>query len=253
MSDRTSNLALPFLAAGQAQKHVTVNETLLRLDAILQLAVESATTMAQPSSPTDGDVYILPAGKSGADWSTMADHALAYYRDGVWEEVVPQAGWLAYVRDIGFYRTYDGAHWAPLGPGAVFKATMPADQVGVPNGVWTKIAFGAEAFDRNGDYDAANARHVPTSAHPVELTARLQWTTNAVAGQLVGIAIMKNGAFLATEVAAVTLSGNMAMSVSALDIPNGTTDYYEVAGILVTGGAGGTVKASGSIFYGICV
>lgn len=39
MSDTSSNLAPPYLAAGQAQKHVTVNESLLRLDALVQLAV----------------------------------------------------------------------------------------------------------------------------------------------------------------------------------------------------------------------
>src|SRR6185503_15210347 len=60
----TSNLVLPYLAVGQAQKHVTVNESLRKLDAILQLSVVSATTAAQPASPADGAVYILPPGKT---------------------------------------------------------------------------------------------------------------------------------------------------------------------------------------------
>ena len=47
----SSNLMLPFLAVGQAQKHVTVNETIRRLDAIVQLSVVSATTAVQPGSP----------------------------------------------------------------------------------------------------------------------------------------------------------------------------------------------------------
>ena len=66
MSDTSSNLTLPYLAPGQAQKHVTVNEAIRRLDAILQLSAVSATLASQPASPADGAVYVLPAGKSGA-------------------------------------------------------------------------------------------------------------------------------------------------------------------------------------------
>lgn len=68
MSD-TTRLALPYLAAGQAQKHVTVNESLRRLDALVQLSAVSATTTAQPASPSDGDIYLLPTGKTGATWA----------------------------------------------------------------------------------------------------------------------------------------------------------------------------------------
>ena len=69
MSDQSSRLGLSFLAAAQAQKHVTVNESLLRLDALVQLAAKSASTAAEPASPVDGDIYILPSGKTGAAWA----------------------------------------------------------------------------------------------------------------------------------------------------------------------------------------
>jgi len=98
MSD-TTRLALPYLAAGQAQKHVTVNESLRRLDALVQLSAISATTAAQPGSPSDGDIYLLPSGKTGAAWGAMADGALAYYRDGAWEQLTPKAGWRCYAQD----------------------------------------------------------------------------------------------------------------------------------------------------------
>lgn len=108
MSDST-NLGLPYLAAAQAQKHVTVNEALRRLDALVQLSVVSATTTAQPASPADGAVYILPAGKTGAAWGAMANGALAYWRDGAWEQITPREGWLAWVRDTNSVQIYDGA------------------------------------------------------------------------------------------------------------------------------------------------
>jgi len=91
----SANLSLPYLAPSQAQKHVTLNESLARLDAIVQLSVVSATTAAEPGSPDDGAVWIMPAGKSGAHWASFADGSLAYYRDGAWEQITPRDGWLA--------------------------------------------------------------------------------------------------------------------------------------------------------------
>jgi len=110
----SSRLALPFLAAGQAQKHVTVNESLLRLDALVQLSAVSASVASQPAAPDDGDLYILPAGKSGAAWGAMADGALAYRRDGAWEELAPRPGWLCFVEDANALLVYAAGAWARI-------------------------------------------------------------------------------------------------------------------------------------------
>lgn len=115
MSASTSNLLLPYLAPAQAQKHVTVNESLQRLDALVQLSVVSRSVSAQPASPNDGELYLLPAGKSGAAWAAMANHALAYYRDGAWEQIAPREGFLAWVKDEDAALAYDGAAWALIG------------------------------------------------------------------------------------------------------------------------------------------
>lgn len=125
----SANLAIPYLAPAQAQKHVTVNEALRKLDAIVQLSVVSATTTAQPASPTDGAVYILPAGKTGAAWGAMGNGALAHYRDGAWEAITPREGWLAYVRDTDALLVFDGTTW-----GAGFR-------VSVDNGSKTALAI----------------------------------------------------------------------------------------------------------------
>ena len=50
MSD-TPRLGLPLLAAGQAQKHVTHNDALMRLDALAHLAVASRAQTVPPGSP----------------------------------------------------------------------------------------------------------------------------------------------------------------------------------------------------------
>lgn len=141
MSDATANLALPYLAPAQAQKHVTVNDALRRLDAVVQLSVVSATTTAQPGSPVDGAVYILPAGKTGAAWGAMANEALAYYRDGAWEAITPKEGWIAFVKDTDQLRVFDGAAWTQtaaraglgLGTAAVKNTGASGDAVPLLN------------------------------------------------------------------------------------------------------------------------
>lgn len=89
-SDLSSNLQLPYLAAAQAQKHVTVNESLRLLDALAQPNAISRTVSTRPTAPADGDVHILPAGKTGAVWGSMANSALACYCDGAWAQLSPR-------------------------------------------------------------------------------------------------------------------------------------------------------------------
>lgn len=107
----STNLQLPYLAEGQAQKHVTVNETIRRLDAVVQVTVESATTTAEPGAPSDGQTYIMPSGKTGTNWDSFPDNAIAYYRDGAWEAITPGEGWLAFVRDADRLAYFDGSDW----------------------------------------------------------------------------------------------------------------------------------------------
>jgi hypothetical protein len=50
MSDLSTRLAPPYLASGQAQMHVTVNETLDALDALICAAARSRSRDATPSA-----------------------------------------------------------------------------------------------------------------------------------------------------------------------------------------------------------
>lgn len=123
-NDTTPRLSLPFVAAGQAQKHITVNEALGKLDGIVQLAVQSRTVAAQPASPIDGLIHILPSGATGAAWLDMAAGLLARHADGIWEALTPKAGWLAWIIDEGLALIHDGAGWTPLS--STFKALTAA-------------------------------------------------------------------------------------------------------------------------------
>lgn len=111
MSEQSPRLSLPLVMPDQAQKHVTVNESLLRLDALVQLCVQSRTIATEPPSPQDGQVWILPPGASGAEWSGMSTHSLAVWRDGFWSEIAPRTGWQAWVRDEGITCAHSAQGW----------------------------------------------------------------------------------------------------------------------------------------------
>ncbi len=138
----TTKLQLPFIAAGQAQKHVTLNESLLRLDALVQLGVVSATETSEPETPDDGALYILPPGKSGEHWDAMANLSLAYYRDGAWEQLTPRPGWRAWIADAESLAVFDGAAWSALGGGAAARNVL----INGDFGIWQRCASGASGY-----------------------------------------------------------------------------------------------------------
>lgn len=114
-ADRTARLELPYLAAGQMQKHVTLNEALTRLDALVQTLIVSRTTVAQPSGPEEGALYVLPTGRTGADWITRAVGTLVRADMGGWVEVSVQDGLIALVQDADELIVRAGGDWVALG------------------------------------------------------------------------------------------------------------------------------------------
>ncbi|MFL4469283.1 DUF2793 domain-containing protein [Tateyamaria armeniaca] len=110
MSETSPILSLPYIQPSQAQKHVTHNEALRQLDAIVQLAVISAELTAPPTTPDEGDRYIVAGGASGA-WSGQ-DNAVAVWADNAWTFHAPLTGWRADVQGTGTVVRFDGSDWA---------------------------------------------------------------------------------------------------------------------------------------------
>jgi hypothetical protein len=109
--DTSPHLALPYLQAQQAQKHVTVNESLRRLDALVQLSVLSRAVASEPAEPSDGDRYILPDSATGDNWSAAAPGTVMAWQDGAWEAFAPQEGWRAFVADEGSFAVWQAGEW----------------------------------------------------------------------------------------------------------------------------------------------
>ena len=79
MSENTANLDLPFIMPSQAQKHVTHNEALLKLDAAVQLRL-TAIRPDPPATPADGACFAVAVDATGA-W-TGREGRIAVWQDG---------------------------------------------------------------------------------------------------------------------------------------------------------------------------
>jgi len=107
----SANLGLPFLEAGQAQKHVTLNEALRILDASVHLSVVAVSSSA-PLSPEDGERHIVAIGAGGAFSGRAA--AIATFEDNAWRFLPPRTGWRAWVEAEDILYVFDGEAWRDL-------------------------------------------------------------------------------------------------------------------------------------------
>lgn len=122
----TNQLSLPLLRASQAQKHVTMNDALMRLDGLTQLVLTSRNTSLPPGAALDGTVFAVPSGAVNA-WAGH-EGELAIRVNGGWVFAVPKAGWRAFILDEGVPAIHDGLAWrggastlAPSGAGMSFS------------------------------------------------------------------------------------------------------------------------------------
>lgn len=107
--DQTPNLKMPYILPSQAQKHVTHNDALRLLDAIVHLSVRSRQEMNVPTAPIAGDRYIVASPASG-EWAGK-ENLIATFVDGYWMFVTPGKGWTAYIENEDRLKLYDGSQW----------------------------------------------------------------------------------------------------------------------------------------------
>jgi hypothetical protein len=127
MSDQSARLNLPFLMPSQAQKHITHNEALELLDALVQVGLASLEAETPPASPADGEMHALGAAPTG-DWATHAGE-LAYWTGTGWLFLSPQTGWQAWDITAGQMCIWDGSAWVRLA-----QTPDQVDQLGIQTG-----------------------------------------------------------------------------------------------------------------------
>jgi hypothetical protein len=152
--DDTPNLGLPYIMAAQSQKHVTHNEAIRALDAMVQLAVLDRDLSAPPGSPAEGARYIVGGSPTGA-WSGHAGK-IAAYQDGAWMLYPPVEGWIAWIADEDVAVVWDGTAWTALttggggGGGSGSFATLGINATADTTNRLT-LAADATLLNHNGD------------------------------------------------------------------------------------------------------
>ena len=109
MSDNTPRLRIPELVSMQEANCVTWNEALVQLDAFVDLYLLGQYVNTPPSSPADGDAYLVGGSPTGA-WSGYA-YKIASCIDGAWRFYTPFNGLRATVATTGAFIVYAGGTW----------------------------------------------------------------------------------------------------------------------------------------------
>ena len=136
----TARLSLPFIMAGQALKHITHNDALNRLDALVQPVVESSVLNAPPISPLPGEAWIVPGGATGG-WAGHADE-IAVWQDGAWTFYDPAEGWQVFDRDSDALLVFSGSSWVAM---AALGAGLPQLGVNTSADASNRLAVAAAA------------------------------------------------------------------------------------------------------------
>ncbi len=111
MPDHSSRLSLPFIMPAQAQKHVTHNTALQKLDVLVQTIVEAFDATNPPASPAEGDVWALGASPT-ADWASHPHH-FATWTNGAWLFTPLKQGFVAVQNGGAELMIWDGTVWKP--------------------------------------------------------------------------------------------------------------------------------------------
>src|SRR5262249_35420654 len=143
------------LAAAQAQKHVTHNEALLKLDALLFARLLDRDLAAPPASPADGDTYLVHAGATG-DWSGH-DGAIAYAVDGAWRFYAPFTGLAAYVVEKAGLMVFAGAAGRDYAQTWTLQ-TLPLVGISTPADTTNRLAVKSPAVLLDNDGEGIQAK-----------------------------------------------------------------------------------------------
>lgn len=186
----TPRLDLPMLQPAQAQKHVTVNEALLRLDALAMLVLQTRSAATPPQEPEDGTAWALAAMPSG-EWAGQGGR-IALRLQGGWEFVTPRRGWQAYIADEAVTALHDGSSWrggalalSPSGAGSFLRVKEFDHELG------------SGAFSQT-------AETIPANVLVLAVTARV---TEAITGSLSTWRLAPRGPRSATAAASALGSG----------------------------------------------
>jgi hypothetical protein len=145
-------LALPYILTQQAQKEVTHAAGLNRLDALVQPVAQQLGPNTPPSSPTDGQCWIVGTSPTCA-WAGQANR-LAQRIGGAWVFYAPFTGLVVFDAATLAQWGWNGSAWALVAP-RLLEASVTYDppSLAAGDGVTTTVLVAGAAL---GDFVRAS-------------------------------------------------------------------------------------------------
>lgn len=112
-----------------ASARIPFNNNVRRME-VLVGPVISASTSAQPSSPSERDIYIIPSGATGSNWASFNEDDIVIFYENTWTAFAPFDGLRKFVEDEGEDWQYIGdssGGWSPAGGGGGGIPDAPSD------------------------------------------------------------------------------------------------------------------------------
>ncbi|MCQ0971875.1 DUF2793 domain-containing protein [Paracoccus sp. TK19116] len=220
----TNRLALPLLQPAQAQKHVTVNEALMRIDGLTNLVLQSISVGVPPADPEDGECWGVPGGATGA-WSGQIGR-IAIASNGGWVFVRITRGMQAFVLDRGVRAIHTGTAWS-----------LGAASLGMLGSSMLEGMEEAEIMVSAGE-TVATGVVIPAGAMVIGAVARV---VTAIGGSLSSWKLGTDGAEDRFGSGLGTSTGSWARGMLGQPMT-----YYQPAELLMTASAG-TFSGSGKV------
>lgn len=233
---------LPFAKwlSGTNQNSIPANDNSLRHQ-ILNGLVISKVTAAQPASPADGDIYILPATPTGAQWAGFDEDDVVIFMGGTWYAFAPSEG--VVVNFEGSQEQWTAAvGWADVGGGGGMTNPMTTTGdliVGGASGAPTRVAAGTVDYVLT-----SNGAGAAPSWEPAPSAGGLTWNPQT-ASYTLDLSDANNGVeMLVGSANNLTVPPN---STAAFPVGSSVLIYQAGAGLSsIVAGAGVTIVKRGS-------
>jgi hypothetical protein len=178
MSDSTPRLRIPELVSMQEANCVTWNEALVQLDAFVDLYLLGQHVNTPPSSPADGDAYLVGGSPTGA-WNGYA-YKIASRLDGAWRFYTPFNGLRAFVATTSAFIVYVGGAWTD------WNSLISANEVSLASAATCDLGAGSLFVQITGTTTIASFGTSANRLRFVRFAQALTLTHNATSLILLG-------------------------------------------------------------------
>jgi hypothetical protein len=230
----TPNLVMPYIVAGQAQKEVTHNDALNDMDSLAQISVISRSVATPPTSPAEGDCYVIAPSPTGA-WAGNANAIASYYSG--WRIKQPKAGWNAYVQDESTPYFYDGTAWSAA---VVGQSISLSGNISAPSWASAGVAFKAASATYTNTTSSGTVATQGVYAFGIPTLAATSATTYTNSGSVIirgapisgsNVTQTSANALLVESGSIKVLSGNITVSAGSIS----TNAFSTTGGNLTVG------------------